>query len=111
MACRGETKYHEEPCDVDPDVCGHWCCKIRHIQANGGLRLGTDATPTRVADRPQPFRPMRQPSWEKGIATVKRGRYEVPILRPGTTSPMHVKEYAERRHEVDSALRRQQGGS
>lgn len=107
--CTG-GRYHEEPCREDPDACGHFCCKIRWMQSNGGLRLSTAATPNRVTDRPQPFRPMVDPSWEKGIATVKRGSYEIPILRPGTNSPMHVKEYAERRHEVDAALRRQQGG-
>lgn len=109
MSCQKNVD-HTEPCDADPDVCGHWCCRVNYWQTGGGLRLSTDATPNRVMDRPQPHRPMVDPSWEKGIATVKRGRYEIPILKPGTTSPMHVKEYAERRHEVDAALRRQQGG-
>lgn len=105
MGC-DSTRYHDEQCGDDPDVCGHWCCKVRYWQQGGGLRLSTNATPERVRDRPQPIRPMQQPVWEKGIATVKRGQYEIPILRPGTNVPMRVKEYAERRHEVDAGLRR-----
>lgn len=106
MSCEGGTKYHEAVCIADPDECGHWCCKVRYWQRDGGLRLSTDATPTRVIDRPQPHRPMQQPVWEQGIATVKRGQYDLPILRPGTNVPMRVKEYAERRHEIDAGLRR-----
>ena len=105
MTCEGGTQYHEGVCDADPDECGHWCCKIRYMRANGGLRLSNEATPNREGH--YPFREIKQPSWEAGIATVERANgTRVPILKPGTNVPMRVKEYAERRHEVDAHLRR-----
>lgn len=42
-------------------------------------------------------------AWERGIARDERG---VPILKPGTTEPMPIKEYTQRRHEVDEGIRR-----
>lgn len=50
------------------------------------------------------YRPKPSSSWEAGIVTDKRpGGYEMPLL-DGTDDykPIRMKQYAERRHEIDA---------
>lgn len=81
----------------------HYACRLRAK----GVQVSASATPNRRASRPQPVRPMREGSWEKGIAGERRrdGSF-MPYLRPGTTSPMSLKEQADRRPQVESAVKR-----
>lgn len=50
---------------------------------------------------------MQEGSWEKGIAGEHRrdGSF-MPYLRPGTTEPMSVKDLADRRSHVETAVAR-----
>jgi hypothetical protein len=81
FVCEGGTQYHEGPCDVDPDACGHWCCKARYWQRAGGLRLSSDAVP-HVRERDARHAPRgSDPAWEKGLVGEHRpGGTFMPLL-------------------------------
>lgn len=81
-----------------PDCFG---CRIQNVQ------LTPSATPSRNADK-FVYRPPTEPSWEKGIAGEHRpGGGFMPILKPGTTTPMGVKEYSENKRAIDAQIKRQ----
>lgn len=72
---------HTDACTVDPDHCGHWCCKVAYWQTSGGLRLSSDLVPhIRERDHRHPPR-APEASWEKGIAHLDR-------RRDGTVMPL-----------------------
>src|SRR5690242_6913953 len=76
-------------------VEGCLACKLR-----GEIYLSRKATPTKSPSAAEPHRP--DPAWERGIATDERG---MPFLGKGG-APIGVKEYGERRHEIDDWRRR-----
>lgn len=46
------------------------------------------------------------PAWEKGIITDKRpDGSEMPILEPGTSTPLHVKQYYENKRTIDAGIK------
>lgn len=76
----------------------HFGCK--------GLRLSDEATPTRRSHREHVFRPIKDPSWEKGIAGEQRpGGTFMPYL-DDERAPIGVKEAGERRHELGAQVHR-----
>jgi len=80
----------------------HYACGLRAK----GVQVSPAATPNRRAARTQPIRPMQEGSWEKGIAGERRpGGSFMPYLRPGTTSPMSLKEQADRRSQIESQVK------
>lgn len=86
-----------------PECTSHFACVLRAK----GVQLAPSATPNRSAARKYVARPMREPSWEKGIVTETRpDGSRMPILAPGTTRPLGVAEYASQRHRVDEGIRR-----
>lgn len=104
-----------DPCDTcqQPDHCTgvytpeeKWkvgqvrgCFKEKTNSLRTGSVPGGANTPKHVIRKPQ------APSWEKGqVGEHRPGGGFVPILTE-TGSPMGVKEYGERRREVDSRLR------
>lgn len=66
------TTEHADACSCDPDLSGHWCCKVAYWRSNGGLRLSSDALP-HVRERDARHEP-RQPdnSWEKAEIVDRR---------------------------------------
>ena len=87
-----------------PDcTCDTLGCKMRR---EGMFQLSSAATPTRR--RRQPFRRgPRYTSWEAGKAGEHRadGSF-MPYLGP-TGSPIHVKEFSEKRRDLSSIRQRQ----
>jgi len=91
--CRACTnKRHTEAHPVPVDGCG--ICRL----SQGEIQLSPKATPSKRSPVP-PRKPNN--SWEKGLARNERG---MPLMMDGR--PIGVKEYAERRHEIDDARRR-----
>jgi len=90
-------------CDV-PGCTEHYGCRLRAK----GLMVSSSASPTmrnNVAPRTSP-----DPSWERGIAVDRRpGGTVMPLMDTGATRYIRQKEAGERRHEIDSALRRVKG--
>lgn len=64
--------------------------------------MAPSATPSRMNSIP-PAVP--NPAWERGIKGETRpdGSF-MPYLAPGTRSPLRVKEYGEKRREIDAAI-------
>lgn len=75
-------------------VVGCGICRLSH----GTIQLSPKATPSKRSPTPP-----RQPSnsWERGVATDSRG---MPLYEDGR--PVSVKQYAERRHEIEAKRRR-----
>lgn len=74
-------------------------CELR----KKNLMVAPSAMPTRMNDKPPP---KANPAWERGIVTQKRpDGSEMPLLRPGSLEPMRVKEYGERRRDVDAQVK------
>lgn len=85
----------EFPCDE------HYRCRLLQNRS----MVAPSATPSRY--RHGKLRKPAQPSWEKGIPTEKRpGGFEMPYLREDG-SKIRVKEYGERRREIESIRDRQ----
>lgn len=75
-------------------------CELR----KKNLLIAPSAMPTRMNNVPPP---KANPVWERQIITDKRpDGSEMPIFRPGTTTPLRIKEYSERKREIDSGLKR-----
>lgn len=91
-------------CDV-PGCQEHYGCRLR----NKGIHLDPRATPSRRNTIP----PARaNPQWEKGVVYQERpGGTQMPVLAPGTLRPMGVKELADNRSGVESAIRRARQGA
>ncbi len=71
-------------------------CELRQKNIVGNIKSRMNSIPPRTAD----------PAWERGIVTTPRpDGSRMPILRPGTTSPLRVKEYGENRRTIDAGLR------
>ena len=85
-----------------PGCLEHYACRLRAK----GVSVAPSATPTRISNRPYVYRPVKDPSWERGIAGETRcdGSF-MPILTE-TQVPMGVKEYSERRHEIEGHIKR-----
>jgi hypothetical protein len=80
----------------------HYGCQLRAKN----IGLSSSATPTRVKDRPHKFRPMKQPSWEKGIeGTHRPGGYFMPFLND-KGARMGVHEAQSNRSRIDATKRR-----
>lgn len=81
----------------------HYACRLRAK----GVQVSPAATPSRVAVRVQPHRPIVEPSWEKGIVGERRvdGSF-MPVLAPGTTRPLGVHERAGNRTKVEEGIKR-----
>lgn len=73
--------------------CDCFGCRIRTIN------FAPSAMPSRM-NKTAPRKP--DPAWERGIATDERG---MPYLKANSTTPMGVKEAAEKRHEIESRRR------
>ena len=74
-------------------------CRIQSI------RLGAEATASRTKNKVLPRQV--EPTWEKGIAGEHRpGGGFMPYLKPGTHTPMGVKEASQRRRQIDEFKRR-----
>lgn len=84
--------------------CGAcYACWLR----DKAVQLSPAATPNRNRTRKPVVRPMREPSWEKGLVVQRRpGGVEMPVLRSGSTAPMGIKELADNRRQVEEGLRR-----
>ena len=67
-----------------------------HCWLSGTIQLSPKATPSKRSTAPPSVHVSRN-SWEAGIATDERG---MPFLGKGD-QPIGVKEYGERRHEID----------
>lgn len=90
-------------CDV-PGCTVHYGCRLRAK----GVRLSSSASPTMRNNVPPRTTP--DPSWEAGIAVDRRPGGEVmPLMDASASRVIRQKEYGERRHEIDSALRRAKG--
>lgn len=87
---------HPSDCD-----CDNYGCQLRRK----GIRLGYDASPTARSRRP--FRPSKQPSWEKGLAGERRADGSFMPYTDTSGRKIHVKEFGERRRELTEARRRQ----
>lgn len=90
-------------CDA-PGCTEHYGCLMRAK----GVRLSSKATPTMRNNVPPRTTP--EPSWEAGIAVDRRpGGTVMPIMDTAASRVIPLKEYGERRHEIDSALRSAKG--
>ena len=93
---------HVHSAQGDPSCFG---CKMQLFKTEGMFALGAAATATRSKDKAPPRVP--NCSWEAGRAGERRpGGGFMPYLKPGTTTPMGVKEAGERRHEINKTLDR-----
>lgn len=80
----------------------HYGCRLRAK----GISLSSAATPTRTIDRPHKFRPVVQPSWEKGREVMDRpGGFQAPILND-QGKPMGVHEAQSHRRRIEKHKRR-----
>lgn len=87
--------------DCPPGSCDHYACNLRAK----GISVAPSATPSRY--RHGKLRPVKQPSWEKGIVTEKRpGGFEMPYINE-KGAKVRVKEYGQRRHEIAKIRDRQ----
>jgi hypothetical protein len=79
--CDKAAGYHDGPCFDDPDVCGHWCCKVAYWQGQGGLRLSSEIVP-HVRERDARHAPRESNnSWEAGlVGEHRRGGDFMPLL-------------------------------
>lgn len=88
--------------------CKVGCTEHEHYGAQlraKGINVSPAATPSRRKHGKR--RPIKQPSWERGIPTEKRqGGFEMPYLTE-SGRPMRIKEYGIRRHEIESIRDRQ----
>jgi len=94
-------KTHEGPHggeNYDEECYG---CKLKAKN----LTLSSVATPTRA--RRQPFRPMKQPSWEAGVAGESRPDGSFMPYLDSSLQPVGVKEMADNRSKLE-AVRHQQ---
>ncbi len=64
-------------------------------------------TPSSMPTRMNSIPPAKHnPAWEKGIITDKRpDGSEMPILEPGTNTPLHVKHYYENKRQIDAGIK------
>lgn len=85
---------HEEDCTQ------HLGCRLRAK----GMQLSPKATPTKT--RRHKYRPPSQPSWEAGVAGERRPDGSFMPYLDADRNEMGVKEYAERRRDVDAAVGR-----
>lgn len=85
-----------------PECVEHYACQLRAK----GLYVSTMAMPTRMSNRRHPYRPVKEPSWEKGVVGEHRsdGSF-MPVLAPGTDRPMGVHEHQSQSHKVEEGIR------
>lgn len=83
------------------DACQPPCslgCELRQK----GVMVAPSATPSRMNSVPPA---PANPAWERGIVTETRpGGHVVPVLGENMR-PIRVKEYGQRRREIDARLR------
>jgi len=84
------------------DACDPPCsygCELRQK----GVGISPSAMPSRKNSNPPP---MANPAWERGIVSERRpDGSRMPILKPGTLKPLRVKEYSQKRREIDAKVR------
>lgn len=85
-----------------PGCDEHYACRLRQNES----MIMPSATPSRF--RHGKIRPMKQPSWEKGMAPAedRPGGFKMPILNE-KGGRMRIKEYTEKRREIESLRDRQ----
>lgn len=85
------------------DACDPPCsygCELRQK----GIGVPPSATPTRTPGKGRPQ--TANPWWEKQIvAETRPDGSKMPVLRPGTLTPLRIKEYGQRRAEIDSKIK------
>jgi hypothetical protein len=93
---------HEPECD-----CGNFACELRRKNVS----VAASATPNRVGNRKQPVvKHAEPPSWEAGrIGHHNKNGTFVPVITERGTH-LRVKEYGERRTEIDAILKRKRQG-
>ena len=80
--------------------------KAAYWRENGTLNISPQATPNRRNHKPSTVHvPMN--SWEKGVAKDSRG---MPLLK-ANLAPIGVKEYGQRRHEIEAQRRGMANGT
>jgi hypothetical protein len=90
-------------CDV-PGCQEHYGCRLRHK----GIMVDPRATPNRRNKKPGQG---SNPAWERGLVTeTRRDGSVMPVLAPGTTRPLGVKELADNRSSITTALNRARQG-
>lgn len=80
----------------------HYGCALR----DKGIQVPASAIPTRVACRTRRFRPIVQPSWEKGVAGETRPDGSFMPYLGANRDLIRVKEAGERRHDIETQVAR-----
>lgn len=87
-------------------VCHNACqppcsygCELRQK----GVAVAPSAMPSRMNSVPPP---KANPVWEKQIITDRRpDGSQMPIFAPGTRRPLRIKEYGQKRREIDAKVK------
>lgn len=87
-------------------VCHNACdppCSLGCELRQKGVNVSPSSMPSRMNSVPPPT---ANPVWERTIVTEKRaGGIEVPLL-DANLKPIRVKQYAQKRREIDAGMRR-----
>jgi hypothetical protein len=84
----------------DPECEKHYSCRMRRKGVNFGMTVKPAPDRARSQHRPNT-------SWEAGkVYDPRPGGLHMPILAPGKRTPLHVKEYGEKRRDIDEQIRR-----
>ena len=94
---------HDGPHDGHDPIPGCDGCRFKANLPH----ISNSATPSRHVDRKPVIRPMKEPSWEKGVAGEKRpdGSFMPYINHRG--SDIGVKQFAEQRSSLEAQRHRQ----
>ena len=101
MGCEHNGEYECNDCTEAAHAAAHpvRVDDCQHCRLSGTIQISPKATPSKRSLAP-PAAPRN--SWEAGIATDERG---MPFLGKGM-QPIGVKEYGERRSEIEEHRRR-----
>lgn len=81
----------------------HFACRLR----SKGVHVSPRATPSRVANRRQGYRPPPDPAYERGrVGEFRNDGSFMPVLIPGSTEPMGLHERMGQRTRVEEGIRR-----
>lgn len=87
-------------------VCHEGCnppCSYGCSLRQKGVAVAPSAMPSRMNNTPPP---KADPAWERGIVTEKRPDGSVVPILDSNLKPIRVKQYAQKRREIDAGLRR-----
>jgi len=80
-----------------------FACRLRQK----AIHVSNEAIPNRLNNQRRVPPRTADPAWERGYVTERRpGGTVMPMLVPGTTRPMRVKQYAEGRQGFEEQRRR-----